>query len=474
MNSHRREVSIASATSVSSTGSTPPLPPHSTAIPGRKQGPSPAYYSAITSSTPTSGTNINGSFEPSPKGSISRGSGMGDGKAGTPPVGLPVGLGSSDSRTADRKEGKGDDDSDVDGPVNKNAKEVGDAASGSLAPSESGAAASANLKSSLRSASKSKNKSRNRKNISINETSNETFRPSSEAYTPKLPRKIKETYDSDPKVENQAKPDLLGKYKPQQARSTKSLSHNMGTMSRVNFSDALKRVAMVLHQHIMKIERRYQTRTSTNENSGLFHTAKLEMFSEDRYATSSYRCATVRVAGFPGGLHFQVKEVKKKMAIPESKEIYEFMYSLFKKVQLSSECSVVCLIYVERLMERANVPLMAKTWRPIVLCGLLLASKVWQDLSSWNIEFATVYPQFSLDCINALEATFLSEVKWDLYISSSAYAKYYFALRSLLEKKDFRNRYNQMVKVEAPDASRIQQRSGQVKEEALLQLSRSV
>lgn len=125
-------------------------------------------------------------------------------------------------------------------------------------------------------------------------------------------------------------------------------------------------------------------------------------------------------------------------------------------------------------MERANVPLMAKTWRPIVLCGLLLASKVWQDLSSWNIEFATVYPQFSLECINALEHVFLTEVKWDLYISSSNYAKYYFALRSLLEKKDFRNRYNQMVKVEAPDASRIQQRSGQVKEEALLQLSRSV
>ena len=65
-------------------------------------------------------------------------------------------------------------------------------------------------------------------------------------------------------------------------------------------------------------------------------------------------------------------------------------------------------------------------------------------------------------------------MKWDLYISSSNYAKYYFALRSLLEKKDFRNRYNQMVKVEAPDASRIQARSTAVKEEALLQLSRSV
>lgn len=31
-------------------------------------------------------------------------------------------------------------------------------------------------------------------------------------------------------------------------------------------------------------------------------------------------------------------------------------------------------------MENANVPLLCNTWRPILLCGLLLASKVWQDL----------------------------------------------------------------------------------------------
>jgi hypothetical protein len=42
--------------------------------------------------------------------------------------------------------------------------------------------------------------------------------------------------------------------------------------------------------------------------------------------------------------------------------------------------SAVCLIYVERLMEAANVPLVSSTWKPILLCGLLLASKVWQDL----------------------------------------------------------------------------------------------
>ena len=96
-------------------------------------------------------------------------------------------------------------------------------------------------------------------------------------------------------------------------------------------------------------------------------------------------------------------------------------------------------------MEIANVPLLACTWKPIVICGLLLASKVWQDIGSWNSEIAEIYPQYSLQSINTLEGLFCGQIKWELYISSSVYAKYYFALRSLTEKQDFRRSYNVMV-----------------------------
>ena len=129
-------------------------------------------------------------------------------------------------------------------------------------------------------------------------------------------------------------------------------------------------------------------------------------------------------------------------------------------------------------MEVAKVPLVGETWRPIFMAGLLLASKVWQDLSSWNIEFASVYPQFSLDAINRLELLFLKFMKWDLYIWSSLYAKYYFALRSLLEKSGFRNRYNEMIGgiggVAASEAMKVSKRPEALKEESLLQLSRSM
>ena len=58
------------------------------------------------------------------------------------------------------------------------------------------------------------------------------------------------------------------------------------------------------------------------------------------------------------------------------------------------------LVYVERLMEAQRMRLLACNWRPILLSAMLLASKVWQDLSSWNVEFSSVYPQFELSAVN--------------------------------------------------------------------------
>lgn len=296
----------------------------------------------------------------------------------------------------------------------------------------------------------------------------EQFRPSSDAYTPRMGKK-----------------EI--KYKPAEKRTpVQRMSSGLGTLSRPNFRDALRRVAMILRQHIVKIERRFESHMTTSSmitdkkrrNDSLFVQSMKDEFSEDRFATPTYKVTMVRVPMARGGMVGGLKKVRQKHEIPSESEIYEFAHRLFKTVQLSSECSIVCLIYIERLMEVAKVPLLASTWRPIVMCGLLLASKVWQDLSSWNIEFATVYPQYSLDAIHRLELQFLRMVKWDLYISSTLYAKYYFALRALVSKQDFRQRYNRMVggvdSVQAAEARKIEERSTLVKEEALQQLSRSM
>jgi hypothetical protein len=92
------------------------------------------------------------------------------------------------------------------------------------------------------------------------------------------------------------------------------------------------------------------------------------------------------------------------------------------------------------------------------------------------VEFAEIYPQFSLEAINTLEALFCKELSWRLNINSSLYAKYYFALRSLSEKvKDFRRNYNAMVMM-AGYAQQVEERSGEVRDTVLhtMTLSRSL
>ena len=246
------------------------------------------------------------------------------------------------------------------------------------------------------------NRHRRRRKVKKQTKPEVIFCPSSDAYTPRI--------NSKPLS-----------YKPAAERTSQVIPTTMGTISRPNFRDALRRVAMILHQHVVKIEGRFEA--NGMDPTGLFLPEMRKEFHEGNFARPRYKCTMVRIPMAHSGFVHSLQKLKADYEIPSARiptevEIYNFAHQLFKKVQLSSECSIVCLIYVERLMEVSKVPLMACTWRPIFMAGLLLASKVWQDLSSWNIEFASVYPQFSLDSINRLELQFLRMVKWDLYISS--------------------------------------------------------
>jgi hypothetical protein len=101
-----------------------------------------------------------------------------------------------------------------------------------------------------------------------------------------------------------------------------------------------------------------------------------------------------------------------------------------------SECVIIALIYIERLMETRSLVLTSRNWIPVVSTALLTASKVQDDHSSFNAEFAVILPIFTLQQINAMERVFLTTLSYELYISSSVYAQYYFGLRSLKAIRD--------------------------------------
>lgn len=148
-----------------------------------------------------------------------------------------------------------------------------------------------------------------------------------------------------------------------------------------NYEDLLKRVAVVIHKHIITCETRYKESTPDSRETGLFHVSMMETFSEENFISPTYVYRFTRANPTAKlGFNFGMRKIESTYDVPTLQEVHKFLHTLFSGAQLSAECSIVCLIYVERVMELAHVPLMSKTWKPCVMCGLLLASKVWQDL----------------------------------------------------------------------------------------------
>jgi len=79
------------------------------------------------------------------------------------------------------------------------------------------------------------------------------------------------------------------------------------------------------------------------------------------------------------------------------------------------------------------MPLVPTNWRPILLCSLLIAQKVWDDKYLSNEDFAFIYPFFGIKEINEIEQKFLKHVQFHVTVKSTLYAKYYFELRALFK-----------------------------------------
>jgi len=102
---------------------------------------------------------------------------------------------------------------------------------------------------------------------------------------------------------------------------------------------------------------------------------------------------------------------------------------------MEKEVVIICLVYIERLILKTHQHVSAANWKKITFTALVLASKIWDDESFENDNFAKAFPVFSTKEINELERVFLDFIEYDLVIKSSEYAKYYFVLRVFAERE---------------------------------------
>jgi len=155
---------------------------------------------------------------------------------------------------------------------------------------------------------------------------------------------------------------------------------------------------------------------------------------------------------------------------PSTDEVYSFLSSIFKAMNLNPECAIVCLVYIERLVVLTGVTLHATNWRRIILSTLILASKVWEDLAVWNADFLHLFRGLSVHHLNELEKNLLNYLQFNVTVKASLYVKYYFDVRELAPQ-DATNTFTPLNK-EA--ASRLEEISQTHEEKTRVNKSQSV
>jgi len=126
-------------------------------------------------------------------------------------------------------------------------------------------------------------------------------------------------------------------------------------------------------------------------------------------------------------------------SVPTIGDIKEFLELIYNSQKLEPENVVMASAYIERLLNMTKMKLQVCNWRRITVAALLVASKVWEDLTVWNIDFLESFPEVSVADLNKLEWQFLVGLQFNVVLRPSIYAKYYFELRSLsdLTEKNF-------------------------------------
>eukprot|EP01114_Cavostelium_apophysatum_P013242 TRINITY_DN3161_c0_g1_i2.p1 TRINITY_DN3161_c0_g1~~TRINITY_DN3161_c0_g1_i2.p1 ORF type:complete len:426 (-),score=86.93 TRINITY_DN3161_c0_g1_i2:92-1369(-) len=135
--------------------------------------------------------------------------------------------------------------------------------------------------------------------------------------------------------------------------------------------------------------------------------------------------------------HPLTRELLDLVNVPDVQSIFRYVNLIFRVQKLPSECAILCLAYIERILSTGKIALNPENWRRIVFGSILIATKVWEDESVWNVDFLDLFPLLTLVDLNNLENRFMELLQFNVLIVGSEYAKYYFELRALSAEESF-------------------------------------
>lgn len=107
--------------------------------------------------------------------------------------------------------------------------------------------------------------------------------------------------------------------------------------------------------------------------------------------------------------------------------IYDYVERIFKYAACSSECFVLALIYVDRIIQRQGFVINSLNVHRVVITSIMLAAKFFDDHYFKNGFYAKVG---GVPCneMNSLEVEFLFLINFSLHVPPETYRKYYVEL----------------------------------------------
>ena len=107
--------------------------------------------------------------------------------------------------------------------------------------------------------------------------------------------------------------------------------------------------------------------------------------------------------------------------VPSELEMFGFAFDIVRRIRAIDGTALVALVFLERLLTNVNeLKVTARNWQALVTTAILLASKVCDDTSMVNVDFADFLP-FSLKEINHWERRFLAGIEYNVSCSIVQY-----------------------------------------------------
>ncbi|CAE7272909.1 ccnyl1 [Symbiodinium microadriaticum] len=124
---------------------------------------------------------------------------------------------------------------------------------------------------------------------------------------------------------------------------------------------------------------------------------------------------------------------RKKKPDLSHEAVLTFLNDISDSLYFCKQVVVLCAIYIERLIEQTDTVLTVGNWRSLVTAGLLIASKVWEDIHPWNADFEDCLLEvagirYKCGALYRLESMFLEKLQWKVFVDAKIYAAYFFSL----------------------------------------------